>query len=348
MKRLNILVIIPAVLAALFCLPHVARAQKDFIRIPGKSQSGTITVMTKTKVTIDRNGVEYEIPVNTIHSIQFDTEPSKVTRARIAAQAGRYKDAIEDFSSINLANDIDRAIIKQDIAYYLAFCAAKQAISGSGDKKAAHDQLLAFLSGEKTKENFHYYQAAEVIGDLAVSRGKFEDAANYYKVIGGAPWNDYKLKAAILEAGALVASKKFPAALAKYEMVLSAQANTPLILQQKQYAKVGKAVCLSDTNPQQGIQLIQGVIDSSDPKTEKVLFAKAYNALGACHLKMNEPKEALEDYLHTHLLYYMDAQAHAEALYHLQTLWETVNKSDRAAQARNLLRTRYPGSAWNK
>ena len=76
------------------------------------------------------------------------------------------------------------------------------------------------------------------------------------------------------------------------------------------------------------------------------MIARLYNALGRCYLKQNKPKDAVMAYLHTDVLFYADADAHAEALFHLSKLWSDINKSDRAVAARNTLRERYAGSVW--
>ena len=77
-----------------------------------------------------------------------------------------------------------------------------------------------------------------------------------------------------------------------------------------------------------------------------MLFARAYNALGRCYMKQNKPKDAVLALLHTDVLFYADADAHAEALYYLSKLWSDINKSDRAVAARSTLRERYAGSIW--
>jgi hypothetical protein len=105
-------------------------------------------------------------------------------------------------------------------------------------------------------------------------------------------------------------------------------------------------VALAETGKaDEAIKQLQELIRKNDPQ-DAVLFARAYNALGRCYLKQNKPKDALLALLHTDVLFYSDADAHAEALYHLSKLWNEVNKSDRALAARTTLRERYAGSVW--
>ena len=95
----------------------------------------------------------------------------------------------------------------------------------------------------------------------------------------------------------------------------------------------------------EGVALLQDIINKNDPQ-DAPLFARTYNALGRCYLKLNKPKDALLAFLHTDVLFSGDAEAHAEALYHLSKLWSDMNKSDRAVAARTTLRERYAGSIW--
>ena len=122
--------------------------------------------------------------------------------------------------------------------------------------------------------------------------------------------------------------------------------STPEANAQKQYALVGKGNCLVGLGQaQEGLTLLNDLINKNDP-ADAVLFARTYNALGNAYLKLNRNKDALQSFLFTDLLFYADAESHAEALYHLSKLWNEVNKSDRAVQARNTLRERYSGSIW--
>ena len=131
----------------------------------------------------------------------------------------------------------------------------------------------------------------------------------------------------------------------------SASIDTPAAMQQKQLAQVGVAACMAETgNHAQGIQIVDGLIAKNNPEQDRILFGRAYNALGRCHMQSGNTKEALMAYLHTHILFYSEPDTHAEALYYLSQLWNdaSIKKADRAVSARSLLRERYAGSSWAK
>jgi hypothetical protein len=138
-------------------------------------------------------------------------------------------------------------------------------------------------------------------------------------------------------------------ALEKFEAVVSDSVNTAEIAPLKQQAVVGKAVCLAETGKaKEAITILtepKGVIASNDPKNVP-LMARAYNALGIAYMKEGRKKDAILQFLFTHLLYFQEPDAHAEALYYLSSLFQEVNKPERALEVSNTLKQRYAGSVW--
>jgi hypothetical protein len=115
---------------------------------------------------------------------------------------------------------------------------------------------------------------------------------------------------------------------------------------QKLFAQLGTAFCSAQSgSPDEGIAVAEAVIKDGDPQDVE-LFARAYNTLGVCQLKAGRNKEALHAFLHTDVLFFGDSEAHAEALYYLAGLWDKENQSERALEARNLLKSQYGGSVW--
>jgi tetratricopeptide (TPR) repeat protein len=299
--------------------------------------------MTKDEVTLEVSGVGRRFPVNEVLRISFEGEPNELANVRNAVAQRNYPQAQVELKKLDGEQPENRFVVA-DIAFYRALCAARLAMSEGGDKPAASKLLLEWARANPN--NYHFYLAAEVLGDLAVASGQYGEAAKYYGSVASAPWPEYQLRGNNAVGRSLVAEKKFSEALGKFDAVLASELTNAEALEQKQFATVGKAVCLAETGQaEEGISMLNDVIAKNDPK-EVALFARTYNALGNVYLKQSRPKDALRAFLFTDILFYADAESHAEALYHLSELWNDVNKSERAVQARNTLRERYPGSIW--
>jgi tetratricopeptide (TPR) repeat protein len=338
-----------AVVGLLF-LPAAAFAQREdqVFLVKGAPARGSIpaeTGMTRDKVTIETTTGSRQIEVNEITRITFKDEPTDLNAGRTQVIQKNYNQALADLKKLD-GQKIDRAFIRQDADFYKALCLCKLALSEGGDKKAAADAMLAFVT--KAPQSYHFYDAAELLGDLAMASGKYTDAAKYYGSAGlaAAPWADYQMRANNASGRALIGEKQFDQALEKFKAVTSSELATPEAMRQKNLAQAGRAVCLAETGKvDEALSLVKDMIDKNDSQ-DSVLFARLYNALGRCYLKQNKPKDAVMAFLHTDILFYADAEAHAEALFNLSKLWTDVNKSDRAIAARNTLRERYAGSVW--
>jgi tetratricopeptide (TPR) repeat protein len=313
----------------------------------GTTSYGTVTEVTPAQVTLTEvQGSKKLFPVNELQKVAYGNEPRELRKARDSILRGQHESARSDLELINLA-EVSRPEILQDIAFFKALCDARLALVGGGDKAAAVRALLAFLSNEQFQNSFHHFAAIELVGDLAVGLGRYENAIEYYQRLAEAPWPDYQLRARELEARALVANDQHPEALRVYEQVLASALDTAEARELKQLANCGKAVCLAATgNPREGIQLIQSILAEHDSRQNPMLFARAYNALGNCYLIADQPEEALLAFLHVRLLFHQDPDAHAESLYHLSRLWRTLNRSERALRAQSQLQSRYSGSRW--
>lgn len=345
MQRLRFWVIFTFSISTFGLLSLTANAQSDQVYgLKGTPVRGSIIKISKDEVIISSNSVEQKFAVNVIRKITYVDDPGELRRARDFFLSGRYENTISELKKIDPAS-LSRSFLKQDYEYFLAYSTAKLAFTENGDKKAAIEQLLNFA--KSSPNSYHFFEAAQMLGDLATSTGDYINAAKFYAGISLAPWPDYKMKSAVLEGGSLLRQKNHADALKRFEEVLSSNVGTAEALQQKQLATAGKAACLAVSGKaKQGVALIEELISKNDPKSDKILFAQAYNALGACYLELKQPKEALMAYLHTDLLYDIDSEAHAEALYHLGKLWSEADKANRSRQASNRLRSRYPGSVW--
>jgi tetratricopeptide (TPR) repeat protein len=183
---------------------------------------------------------------------------------------------------------------------------------------------------------------------LLVAIGRYSLAVDYYKEVGNAPWDPYKMRAGVAVGRALLAQDKVAEAKAAFKEVIDNPAQDVPAKMQRLAATVGTARCLAaEGQDEKAVDNLRKIIDKADPKQVR-LHARAYNALGAAHRKAGRDKEALLAFLHTDLLYFGDPEAHAEALHNLAQLWEKMHKTERATQARTALQKLYRNSRWAK
>ena len=228
--------------------------------------------------------------------------------------------------------------------FYKALAAARLALSGGGSIADAGKKMIAFERANR--DSFHYFEACQTLGDLLAALGRFSVAESYYDKLAQAPWADYKMRAGVLVGRALVSQKKYDQAAAKFDEVLKMDAEGDEVDAQKAAASLGKASALCGLGKtDEAVKLIDEVIAKADPENEE-LYARAYNVLGNCHKAAGKKKEARLAFLHVELLYSRYAELHAEALANLASLWDDLGKPDRAVQARNLLKEKYPNSVW--
>jgi tetratricopeptide (TPR) repeat protein len=300
--------------------------------------------MTPLEITLDQGTAgTNKIAVNEIRSVLFDDEPPELTQARLNAKNGGYATAVERLQQIDLSR-VERDVVREDVEFYLAFCAAKQALGGEGEIVDAGRRLNEFV--RRHPQNFHYLEAVEVMGDLLMASDKSVAAQKQYAELAKAPWPDYKLRAGVLLGRTLQAQGKHSEAIQQFDTVLAAPDAREAARDQQLSATLAKAVSLAETEHlDEAVRLIEQMIQDADPE-QKDLQARAYNALGDCYQRAGRTKDALLAYLHVDVLYSTVPDAHAEALSHLIPLWESVGQEARAREARQLLNERYSGSRW--
>ncbi len=312
-------------------------------RTGGKTLAGEITAMSSHEVTLKSRGASKKVPVNQIVSISLEGSPSSLTLARLAATNGRFEDALKALEKIK-PDEAKRDYVKQDIAFYKAYCTAQLALSGNGEVQAAGKMLNAFVKAYP--KNYHWLKANEVVGDLLVANKSFAAAAGFYDKLAKAPWPDYQMKAQVAIGRARLAEGNWGDALRAFDSVLATKATGAAAETQKMFARLGKARCLALQNKSdEAVKLVEEIILAADPAQTRLL-ARAYNALGTALRKAKKPNDALLAFLHVDVLYFSSPEDHAEALANLAELWNEVHKPQRAVQARQTLMQRYKNSRW--
>jgi tetratricopeptide (TPR) repeat protein len=232
------------------------------------------------------------------------------------------------------------------LEFYQAYVAAKLAENGEGEIDAAGKKLNAFA--KSYPNSFHYLEASELMGDLLMISGRFENAQKQYAELSKALWPDYKMRAAVAIGRSLQAQNKHAEAIQQFESALALPDDGGDAQNQKLAASLGKAMSLAETGKaDEATTMIEKIIQEADPQ-QKELNARAYDALGTCYEKANKNKDALFAFLHVDVLYSTVPDAHAEALYHLVTLWKIIGQEERSREARETLQQKYAASRWAK
>ena len=204
---------------------------------------GNVESVTRNEVVISQDGVSKTLPVDDVQRIIFVREPDKMQLAWIAADEGNYAAALKDIAKLT-PDDLDRDVLRTELAYMRLVFQVKLAITGETDSdddqssdttpadltrsntadvtkenpidlaKEVGPQLIAFL--KDNPNSFHYYEGNELAGDLLVWLGNVEQnpshfaaATTFYEKLAAAPWPDFRARADLLRARQLQLQGKY-------------------------------------------------------------------------------------------------------------------------------------------
>ena len=345
MKKL----VLAAAAACVALGPISAQAADDTVRkASGEQVRGAVKSLSKEGVVVEKGGKDETLKPFEVTAIRFADAPAAMISIIAQIINGGYENALKSLNNVD-PGSLERDETKQELQYLKAYCNGRLALGGSVDVNEAGKQLRDFVKAYPN--SYHFYPANELLGDLAAAAGKFDAAATFYKVLADSPFEEYKTQAGIAIGRSRLAEKKFDEALKEFDtaLTLAEKGAGPAADAAKQSALIGKASCLAETGkPDEGVKLIDEVLAKLPPE-EVDLHARAYVAQGNCYRKMPEhAKQALIAFLHVDVLYFSNAQAHAEALWNLTALWIETGKQERAVQTSQLLKERYPNSPWAK
>ena len=317
------------------------QAQLDRVYdMDGNNVSGAVIQSNKNGVQLEKAGKTQTFKAGEIKKIMFEGDPPQLTKARQFALDGQYEQALGDLKNVKFET-ISRDVIKEEIAYYYAMCEAKQALSGQGKLDDAIRKTLNFI--QTNQNSWHFFDAAKLLGDLALASNSNDNALKYYRELGKAPSESLIIESRYLQGLAQLNMKKGPEAVADFDKVLGLKANTTQTARLQTLSKAGKAVALAmQGNGDEANKLTDSLIAEMNPADVEIA-ARIYNAKGASCEALDDPEGAILAYLHTHLMFSAQPDAHAEALKRLVELWPKVGKPERAAQARQELQDSYPG-----
>jgi tetratricopeptide (TPR) repeat protein len=256
---------------------------------------------------------------------------------------GQIEQAVDEFKKIDAAS-LPSEDMKQDYQFLRGYIAGTLATKGKGDPKNALTLLTNWV--KDNAQSYQFYQAAELMGDLAVASGTPDQAAKYYGGLAAAPFPELKTKGSFLQGKALMASKQNADAKAKYQAVLEAKLSDPVSLKFQKMARIGIIQCDAlEGKATEAIGELEKMVDEGD-STDGELFAELFNTLGSLFAAAGRNEEAVLSYLKTDQLYGAQSEPHAESLYRLNQLWTKMGSTQKAADAKQKLEKLYPTSPW--
>ncbi|MCO8124815.1 hypothetical protein NHH03_23965 [Stieleria sp. TO1_6] len=330
-------------LVILICVcSATAQAQLDrvYTHSSNSATAGTVINATKMGLTLKVGSNNKEFTESEIRKVSFQGDPAELTRGREAALDGRYEEALDELKGVNIPG-LPRDVIKADAAYFMVLTRANLALAGQGDRTAAIKEALAF-AGEYG-DSYHFFSVTKLLGDLALATKSYPKAIQYYGYLSKAPSAESKILSRYLTGVAQLDSGDVEAAEKAFSDVAAVNVNSADALRLKILAKAGQAVALAKGGKgKEGLALVDQLIQELNP-TDIEMSARIYNAQGASYEAAGDIEGAIMAYLHTHLMFSGQPDAHAKALGRLVELWPKVGRTERAAEARQELQQRYPG-----
>jgi tetratricopeptide (TPR) repeat protein len=339
------LVFVNAILVACSSLQSLAQEADKIYPRNGAPQTGQILEVTKDNVVMEVRGNKQNFATQDIARLIYEGEPAQFSRAKEQVASGQWDQAIESLKRVD-PKSIERAEAKQDLLFYLGFVQAQMALKGTGDAEAAKKRLRTYAQGNP--QSHHFYDLSETLGLLSLSGGQYEDAVKFFTAMGQAKFSETKLKSRYYVGSALLSQGKATEARTAFNEAVSATAETAEAKKYQKMAKVSIHRCdVGEGKVAEGVDNLWKMIEESDA-TDSQLFANIYNALGEAHSKSGKNDEAILAFLHTDLLFSVESDAHAEALYQLSKLFAVVGEAQKAADAKARLQSLYANSPWAK
>ena len=304
---------------------------------------GEIAAMTIESITVKlSNGQTQVIPVSDVFSVRFDMEPSLLAQAQSNERSGALDVAQEKFESVLKEYNGDDKRVLADVKFLIARTMVKQALADPGKVKDALAAMKKFR--EENKTNFRHFEATLLEASLSTP----EEAKNLLQEVQASTVKGYQLQAGVQLGQLLLSGNDAAGALAAFQQVIEQSAGDASSATAQFDGLLGKAACQQKQGQtDEAIATLDDIISKAS-ESEATTLAHAWTLKGDCYRAKNMPKDALMAYLHVDVLYPSEPAAHAEALFHLVTLWAPAGHQDRSDEAMAKLSTKYPNSPWAK
>lgn len=339
-----------AVALALVVPQWVAAQAPDRVKLTDKTEiSGRIDAIRPSGIEItDQRDESKSVTIDRIREVVLGDEPEALRSARGLLDRRDPAGALDELGKIE-KSELDGASdrVLAEVAFVRAAATGRQAtVTGTGLAEG-EKALREFL--QKHPQSHHVFRTSELLGDLLVRAGKFDDATAAFAALEKGP-PAFRVRAAAAKAGVFYTQKKYAEADKEFQVAIKVDTdpNDEASARQKREAQAGRARCLArQGKAAEAIAIVQDVIRAAAPDDADAL-GRAYASLGDAFRAAGKDEDAIIAFLTVDLVYNSVADCHAEALYNLVSLWQKVQKPERSREARQALETSYPTSRWAK
>ncbi len=307
---------------------------------------GELTSITRSTLTIKlQSGEEEQISVANVAAIRFDDEPAELAQARSNERGGALDRALEKYTQIELDYSGDNRNVKTELSFLIARTRVLVALASPESRDVAIKAIDDFRT--KNSSNFRYYEAtllhAEILAQDAADR---EKAQQLLTEIQGCDVLGFQLKAGVQLGFLLLQGADTAGAMMAFDKVIADSGDDESAIGARFEGMLGRGMSLKqDGKLDEAVKVLEEIVSGASESESRTL-ARAWVVKGDCMREKGQPKDALFAYLFVDVLYSSEPAAHAEALYHLSTLWGPAGYQNRADEARASLTSRYPTSPW--
>jgi tetratricopeptide (TPR) repeat protein len=302
-------------------------------RVRGQVQSespGEVVVQLGANVT--------NVPTDQIQSIRYDGQSPSFAMAEARESSNQLAEAADLFKKA-AAESAAKPFALQAALFREAAVLSDLAAVEPDRIKDAKDKLARFIQAYPAGR--HIVGAQSCLARLQLVTDDFPGAEATIAQLARLPRGAER--AAVLRAKILARQGKHQAAITELDRLI---AGYPKGSERHRAALLAKAESLAGMKQfAQAETLLREVIDANPPE-DAAAQAPAYNTLGDCLRAANRPKDALNAYLHTDLLYSKNKEEHPRALYQIAALFRELRQDGRANESAQRLKQEYPRSPW--
>jgi len=315
----------------------------SIVQKSGSLVRGEITGMSPDSLTVKTASGPVIIETSNLRTLNFAQPPVEFARANNRFDAHRYDEGLEELAKMGDKPAGDA--LQHELAWMVARGSADSALAGGlVTPNDAGQVVQGFL--QKYPTSFYTWQITERLGKLFSAIGREDLAQVEYSKLAGSSSEDFRMIGTFHIGLAKLAANDGNGAAESMAAVAASPAVGPEAddLRSRARALQARAMVLNGKMAE-AKQAVAKLIENENPDNS-ALFSEAYNTLGVCHFQEGDLKAAALAFLHTDLLFFNQAEAHAEALWYLSQIWPKLDKQEAGWEAQESLKRLYKNSPW--